>query len=142
MAHTCRSPRAQAINVRSIASASIRSVLARRLRRLTAIEDGSTTWLRIPCAASRRWTQNPSRPASCITTTVTGRRRRRPARSRRRRSSASRPGPSQAATPCRLALSSPGALATTTQLDRLSSSATNSVASMSIDVASSERAAA
>jgi hypothetical protein len=28
MAHTCRSPRAQAINVRSIASPSIRSVLA------------------------------------------------------------------------------------------------------------------
>jgi hypothetical protein len=51
---TCRSPRAHAISVRSIASASIRSVLARRLRRFTAIEDGSTTWLRIPRASSRR----------------------------------------------------------------------------------------
>jgi len=41
---------------------------------------------------------------------------------------------SQAATPCLLALSLPGALATTSQLDKLNSSATNSVASMSVGI--------
>lgn len=114
---------------------------ARRLRRFTAIDAGSTTTLLIAWASSKRCTQNPSRPASCMTTTSTGCRKRRSARSRRRFNTESRPAPSQAVTPCLLAFSSPGALATTTQLDRLSSRATNSVAFISIASEGSGRVA-
>jgi pyruvate/2-oxoglutarate dehydrogenase complex dihydrolipoamide dehydrogenase (E3) component len=39
-------------------------ILARRLRRLTSIEEESTTWLMIPCACKKRCSQKPSRPAS------------------------------------------------------------------------------
>src|SRR5947209_18088360 len=45
IAQTRGSPRCQAINVRSSVSPSIASVLARRWRRGTAIDAGSTTWL-------------------------------------------------------------------------------------------------
>src|SRR5580692_7030389 len=48
------SPRRQAISVRSSVSPSIASVLARRWRRGTAIDAGSTTWLSTPLASSKR----------------------------------------------------------------------------------------
>ena len=67
MAHTRGSPRLYASNARTKASPSILSVFARRRRRDVAIEAASTTWLSIPSSWSKRWIQNPSRPASCIT---------------------------------------------------------------------------
>jgi hypothetical protein len=54
IAQTRGSPRCQAINVRSSVSPSIASVLARRWRRGTAIDAGSTTWLSMPLASSKR----------------------------------------------------------------------------------------
>jgi hypothetical protein len=63
-AHTRRSPRARAIIARSSASASIRSVSARRARRSTAIEAGSITRFSTPLATRRRCSRKPSRPAS------------------------------------------------------------------------------
>ena len=54
MAQTRGSPRCQAISVRSSVSPSIASVLARRWRRGTAIDAGSTTWLSTPLASSKR----------------------------------------------------------------------------------------
>src|ERR1700720_3775367 len=52
MAQTRGSPRCQAISVRRSVSPSIVSVLARRWRRGTAIDAGSTTWLSTPLAPS------------------------------------------------------------------------------------------
>src|SRR5262249_5167946 len=51
------------------------SLLARRLRRLTSMEEESTTELVIPCACNKRCSQKPSRPASEQLTTgaVSGR---------------------------------------------------------------------
>ena len=66
------SPRFQAISVRSSVSPSIRSLLALRLRRGTATEAGSTTWLSTPFFSSIRCNEKPSRPASWIATILTG----------------------------------------------------------------------
>ena len=66
-----RPPRAHSISVSSSFSTSIRSVFARRLRRFTAIEAASTTWLSTPFASRKRCTQKPSRPASWIEITLT-----------------------------------------------------------------------
>src|SRR6266702_5925562 len=46
------------------------SLLARRRRRLTSMEEESTTWLVIPCPCKNRCSQKPSRPASSQLTTV------------------------------------------------------------------------
>jgi hypothetical protein len=107
--------------VRTSFSPSIASVLARRCRRSTAIEAGSTTWLSIPLASSRRCTQKPSRPASWMTTTRTGRPARRSAvvLSRVRRSSSAPPAPP--ATVYLESFSPPGALTVTSQRALLSS---------------------
>ena len=57
-----------ASSARTNASPSILSVFARRRRRDVVIEAGSTTWLSIPSFRSTRSIQNPSRPASWMTT--------------------------------------------------------------------------
>jgi len=57
---TCRSPRHQAISVRSSILTSTRSVLTRRPRRLTWTLPGSITRHSIPCALRNRANQNAS----------------------------------------------------------------------------------
>ena len=66
IAQTRGSPRLWASKALTSVSPSIRSVFARRRRRETAIEAGSTTWLSIPLSSRTRWIQKPSRPASWI----------------------------------------------------------------------------
>ena len=69
--HTRRSPRPG--HQRAQQRVDIEGVgLAPSFRRSTAIEAGSTTRLSMPLASSRRCSQNPSRPASWMTTTLTG----------------------------------------------------------------------
>ena len=62
------SPRLNAKSTRIKASPSILSVFARRRLRDVAIEAGSTTWLSISSFRRTRWIQNPSSPASWMTT--------------------------------------------------------------------------
>src|SRR4051794_14833099 len=126
---THRSPRAQAISARTSFSPSIASVLARRCRRSTAIEAGSTTWLSTPLAPSRRCTQKPSRPASWMTTTRTATPARRSAVALSRASRSSSAPPSPPLTACLDSFSLPGALTVTSQRDLLSSSDAKSLAS-------------
>src|SRR3984893_12608892 len=128
MAQTRGSPRCQAISVRSSVSPSIASVLARRWRRGTAIEAGSTTWLSTPLASSKRWIQKPSSPTSWIATTLTGAAMRCSARvfNRARRSSSLRPSPPTSV--CLDIFLLPGASDVATQVERLSSKETNKVA--------------
>jgi hypothetical protein len=63
-------PRRKAASTRSMPTASSRSVLARRARRLTRMLVGSSTWVSTPCAVRKRCSQNPSRPASKQQTTL------------------------------------------------------------------------
>ena len=80
-------------------------------------------------ASSRRCSQNPSRPASWMTTTLTGLPIRRSAFSRSPASRSSSARPSPAAMVRLETFSSPGALVATSQDFRLSSSAANRVLS-------------
>src|SRR5919199_1872968 len=132
---TRRSPRAQAMRVRRSISPSIASVLARRCRRLTAIEAGSTTWLSIPLASSRRCSQKPSSPASWTTETWTGRPIRRSAVALRRAKRLRSAAPSPPATACPDSLSLPGASTVTSHRDFPSSSAAKSLLASSWPVA-------
>ena len=66
---TLGSPRSQAINVRSNISTSITSVFARRARLSTGRLDGWITWTSMPRRPRKRASQNPSRPASCVSIT-------------------------------------------------------------------------
>src|SRR3954447_17678763 len=126
---TRRSPRAQPISVGASFSPWIASFLARRGRRSTAIEAGSTTWLSIPLASSRRCSQKPSRPASWMTTTRTATPARRSAVAPSRASRSSSAPPSPPLTACLDSFSLPGALTVTSQRDLLSSSDAKSLAS-------------
>src|SRR3954469_21221312 len=125
--HTRRSPRAQAMRVRRSISPSIVSVLARRCRRLTAIEAGSATWLEVPFRSSRRCSQKPSSPASWMTRTSTGRPVRRSAVVLSRAKRSRRAAPSPPATACLDSLSLPGASTVTSHRDSPSSSAAKSL---------------
>ena len=62
--HPRGSPAVAWISWMTKATASRRSVFARRARRSTAMLDGSTTTLLTPAAVNARCNQNPSRPAS------------------------------------------------------------------------------
>ena len=128
MAQTRGSPRRQASSVLSSVSPSMASVFARRCRRGTAIDAGSTTWLSTPSASSSRCSQKPSLPASWTTTTPTGPPADRSTLPRRRASRASSAAPSPAATECFDILRSPGASDVTSHVDRLSSRDAYSVA--------------
>jgi hypothetical protein len=110
-----------AISVRRSASPSIASVLARRCRRGTAIEAGSTTWLSIPFACSRRWIQKPSNPASWMVAILTGKTACRSALARSRDSRPSSAPPSPPGTEYFDILSPPGIMIVTSHRDRLSS---------------------
>ena len=61
---TFRSPCCQRISMLKSLPASRRSVLRRRPRRFTSMEDESTTLLLMPWLARKRCNQKPSRPAS------------------------------------------------------------------------------
>src|SRR6202030_2907096 len=128
MAQTRGSPRCQSISVRSSVSPSIASVLARRWRRGTAIDAGSTTWLSTPLASSKRWIQKPSSPTSWIATTLTGAAMRCSARIFKRARRLSRLRPSPPTSVCLDILLLPGASAVATHVERLSSNETNKVA--------------
>jgi hypothetical protein len=58
------SPRRWARKARMMRSRSIRSVFARRARRLTSMLEGSISWLTTPWPSSLRCSQCPSKPAS------------------------------------------------------------------------------
>jgi hypothetical protein len=62
--HPPRSPCGARISLGNHWRTSKPSLWARRVRRLTAIEEESTPWVVIPCAGNKRYTQKPSRPAA------------------------------------------------------------------------------
>src|SRR3984885_11478573 len=103
------------------------SVFARRRRRDTAMDAASTTWLSIRFASSRRCTQKPSNPASCMTTISTGAPATSSALERMRASRPSNPAPSPADIECFDIVTLPGDSEVTSHVDWLNSSDAYSV---------------
>jgi hypothetical protein len=104
------------------------SVLARRARRFTGMLAASSTLFSMPRARSQRCGQKPSWPASKQQATRTGRPSFPAACTRLRVISSSRPSTSPPASRCWPTLPMAGECTATSQVERLSSSATNSVA--------------
>src|SRR6478736_6082474 len=115
-------------------SASSRSVLARRARRLTRMLVGSRTWQTTPCAVSKRCSQKPSRPASKQQTTPIVASSPRAARACRDAIRANKAAVSPPSIRCRRGFSHPGTRAATSHVDALSSIARRIVDSSLRDV--------
>src|SRR3712207_2188412 len=88
------------------------------------MEAGSTTWLSMPLAISRRWIQKPSKPASWMTTSLAEAPVRFSVLALNRASKSRSAPPSPPATECFDIFSQPDAREVTSQRDRLNSSET------------------